>query len=211
MLLFLVRHAVTSHTGNRLSGWIPGIHLSDEGKGQVASLVELMRPVRLVAFYSSPLERCLETAKPVAASKGLRLRVRAELGEVRYGAWEGKKMESLTKTKLWRTVQGRPSEVRFPDGESLRETQARAVDGIERIRNDHLHEAVAVSTHADVIRLLAAHYAGIHLDLYQRVSISPASVSVFWLGGGGPRILKLNETGSLEGLVPPRPAKKKAR
>jgi probable phosphoglycerate mutase len=209
MLLFLIRHAVTTHTGHRLSGWLPGIHLSEEGRRQVDALVERMRPVRLAAVYSSPLERCLETAKPLAASKRLRVRMRDDLGEVRYGAWEGKRMDVLARTKLWRTVQGRPSEVRFPGGETIRETQARAVSGVERIRAEHPNQPVAVSTHADVIRLLAAHYAGVHLDLYQRLSVAPASVSVLWLGGGGPRVLKLNETGSLAGLTPPRRRKKR--
>ncbi len=198
MLLYLIRHALTSHTGHRLSGWMPEIHLSDEGVRQVTGLVERMRPVKLAAIYASPLERCVETAKPVASSKGLRARLRSDLGEVRYGDWEGKRMETLARTKLWRSVQFRPSAVRFPNGETILETQARAIDAVDRILHDHRDRPVAVVTHADVIRLLAAHYAGVHVDLYQRISIAPASVSVFWLGRGGPRIVKLNDTGSLD-------------
>lgn len=203
MLLYLIRHGLTSQTGRRLSGWLPGIHLSEEGRSQVGALVERLRPIRLTAIYSSPLERCVETAKPIAVSKKLRVRVRDGLGEVRYGTWEGKPMRVLARTKLWKTVQSRPSEARFPGGESIRETQARAVGAVERIRAENPGEPVAVATHADIIRLLAAHYAGVHLDLYQRVLVAPASVSVLWLGSGGPRILKLNDTGSLDGVAPP--------
>lgn len=203
MLLFLIRHALTAETGHRLSGWLPGIHLSEEGRAQAQALVERMGAVKLAAMYASPLERTIETAKPLASSKGLRVRVRDGLGEVRYGDWEGKRLETLARTKLWRSVQTRPSNVRFPGGETIRETQARAIAAIERMRDDHSHQPVAVVTHADVIRVLAAHYAGVHLDLYQRLSIAPVSVSVFWLGRGGPRVLKLNDTGSLEGLTTP--------
>jgi probable phosphoglycerate mutase len=203
MLLFLIRHALTSHTGHRLSGWMPDIHLSEEGERQVNDLVDRMRPVKLAAIYSSPLERTMETAKPLAASKRLRLRVREDLGEVRYGDWEGKRMETLARTKLWRSVQFRPSAVRFPNGETILETQARAIAAVERIRDEHADQPVAVVTHADVIRLLAAHYAGVHVDLYQRISVAPVSVSALWIGRGGPRILKLNDTGSLAELTAP--------
>src|SRR5438270_5320970 len=127
MPLILVRHALTPETGERLTGWTPGISLSDTGRAQLAGLVERMRPVALAAIYASPLERCVETARPVATSKGLRVRVRDALGEVRYGDWTGKRLRTLAKTKLWRHVMARPSHVRFPGGETLLETQFRAV------------------------------------------------------------------------------------
>jgi len=204
VLLFLVRHALTPHTGDRLSGWMPGISLSDEGRAQVAGLVERMRPVALDAIYASPLERCVETARPVASSKGLRVRVRDALGEVRYGDWTGKRLRTLAKTKLWRQIMGRPSAVRFPGGETIFETQFRAVNALDALAQAHPDEAVAVFTHADVIRVVLAHYAGIHLDLYQRLIVMPVSVTVLWVGQGGPRVLKVNDTGSLEGLSVPK-------
>jgi probable phosphoglycerate mutase len=204
MLLFLVRHALTPQTGDRLSGWTPGISLSDEGRAQVAALVERMKPVSLDAVYSSPIDRCVETARPIASSKGLRIRVRDALGEVRYGDWEGKRLRTLAKTKLWRQVMARPSEVRFPNGETIRETQFRAVSALEGLRDSHAKDAIAVVTHADVIRVVLAHYAGVHLDLYQRLVVAPASVTVLWIGGGGPRVLKVSDTGSLEELSMPK-------
>lgn len=204
MLLFLIRHALTAATGQVLTGWLPGFSLSDEGTKQVTSLVERMRPVHLDAVYSSPLERTVETARPIASSKGLRVRTRDGLGEVRYGSWEGKRLRVLAKTKLWRSVMARPSDVRFPGGETIRETQARAVDTIEEIRTEHPRGAVATVSHADVIRLVVAHYAGIHLDLFQRLALAPASVSVLYIGDTRTAVLKLNETGGLEGLTQPR-------
>jgi probable phosphomutase (TIGR03848 family) len=204
VLLFLVRHALTPHTGDLLSGWMPGISLSDEGRTQVKALVERMRPVELDAVYASPLERCVETARPIASSKGLRVRTRDGLGEVRYGDWEGKRLRSLAKTKLWRQVMARPSEVRFPNGETIRETQYRAVNTLEELGAAHDRGAVAAVTHADVIRVAVAHYAGIALDLYHRLVVAPASVTLLWIGSGEPRLLKLSDTASLDGLSVPK-------
>ena len=204
MLLLLVRHALTPHTGDRLSGWLPGISLSEEGKRQAAGLAERLRLVPLDAVYASPLERCVETARPIAASKRLRVRVRDGLGEVRYGEWEGRRLRTLAKTNLWRRMLMRPSAMRFPGGETVLETQARAIAAVEQIADAHPKQAVAVVTHADVIRVLVAHYAGIHIDLYHRIAIAPVSISILWLGPGIPMLLKLNDTGSLDGVVPPR-------
>ena len=204
MLLFLVRHGLTPHTGDKLSGWIPGISLSDEGRSQVAGLVERMKPVRLDAIYASPLERCIETARPVASSKALRVRVRDGLGEVHYGDWEGKRLRTLAKTKLWKQVMARPSEARFPGGETIRETQFRAVSAIEKLNEEHPKQAVGVFTHADVIRVALAHYAGVPIDLYHRLVVAPVSVTVLWIGSGGPRVLKVNDTGTLDGFTPPK-------
>ena len=210
MLLFLIRHGLTSHTNERLSGWLPGISLTDDGRAQAASVAERMRPVTLDAIYSSPLERCMETAKPLASSKKLRIRVRDGLGEVRYGDWEGKKLRSLAKTKLWRRVMQSPSRARFPGGETLAETQARAVAAIEQLREKHQDQTIAVVTHADVIRVLVAYYAGIHLDLYQRLVIAPVSVSILWVGEGTPRVLAVNDTGTFDAYAA-APKKAKGR
>ena len=200
MLLFLVRHALTPHTGDKLSGWLPGISLSDEGRAQAKALAERMRPVSLDAVYASPLERCVQTARPIASSKGLRVRTRDGLGEVRYGEWEGKRLRTLAKTKLWRRVMARPSEVRFPGGETIREVQFRAVNALEELREQHGRGAIAAVTHADVIRVVVAHYAGTPLDLYHRLVVAPASVTVLWIGDGEPRLLKMSDTATLDGF-----------
>lgn len=209
MLLFLIRHALTAQTGERLSGWTPGIPLSEEGRAQAARLAERMRPIPIDAVYASPLDRTVETAKPLASSKGLRVRVRDAFGEVNYGDWTGRRLRTLAKTKLWRQVMARPSGVRFPGGETIAETQARAVAAVEDLRAKHPRESIAVVSHADVIRILVAYYAGIHLDLYQRLVISPVSVSALWLGDGMPRVLAVNDTGTLENVPAPRPKRGK--
>ncbi len=202
-LLLLIRHGMTDLTGKRLIGWTPGVHLSERGREQAAELVERLAAVPIDALYSSPLERCRETAAPLAAARSLRVSVRRDLGEVRYGDWQGRPFSQLVRTKLWKVVHEQPSAVRFPGGESLIETQHRGVRQMERILGDHPGRTVAVISHGDMIRLLIAHFTGVHIDLYQRITVETASVSAIALGGErGNHILRLNDTGSLADLAP---------
>lgn len=202
MLLLLVRHALTDVTGRRLSGQAPGHHLSEAGREQAAALARRLEPVPLAAIYASPLERCLETAEPLALARRIEVRPLPGVLEVGYGRWTGRSLAQLARTDLWRRVQQAPSRVRFPDGESLAEVQRRSVDALEALAPRHRRRSVAVVTHADVIRLVLAHYAGIHLDLYQRLVVTPASVSAVALGDGTPRIVRMNDTGGLDDLAP---------
>jgi broad specificity phosphatase PhoE len=163
-----------------------------------------MRPVPLAAIYASPLERCVETAAAVARDRATGVVEASELLEVDYGTWTGRPMKQLMRTKLWTRVQASPGSIRFPDGESLIEVQQRAVAFLDGLADRHPKRVVAACAHADVIRLALAHYAGVHVDLFQRLIVSPASVSAVLLGDRIPRIVRTNDTGSLEDLVPPR-------
>jgi probable phosphomutase (TIGR03848 family) len=207
-LLLLIRHGLTDSTGVRLGGWTPGIHLSEPGRRQAQELAERLQAVPLAAIYSSPLERCQETAAPIAADRSTEVVVREHLGEVRYGSWTNRPLKQLARTKLWRRVQLVPSGVRFPGGESLLEVQARAVRELQDIAGRHRRAAVAVCSHADVIKLLVAFYAGAPMDLFQRLVIDPASISAVSVGEGIPRILRVNDRGSLDDLAPRKPAKR---
>ena len=116
-LLLLIRHGLTDAVQRGvLAGWTPGVHLSDAGREQVERLAERTGKLPIGAVYSSPLERCRETAAPIAAARGMRVSVRRELGEVHYGEWTGRRLSQLSRTKLWREVQRTPSRVRFPGG-----------------------------------------------------------------------------------------------
>jgi probable phosphomutase (TIGR03848 family) len=190
--VYCVRHAVTDHTGERLSGWMPDIHLSEQGRAQAQDVADRLAKAPFKAVYSSPIERTLETAEQIARPHNLRVIVREGLGEVHYGRWTNRSFKSLRRTKLWEVVQRWPSAARFPGGESIRELQARAVSEVEVIAEAHKRAAVCVVSHADVIRVILAHYLGVHLDLFQRIEISPASVSVIHIGQFGPRVLGIN-------------------
>jgi probable phosphomutase (TIGR03848 family) len=209
-LLLLLRHALTEQTGARLSGWTPGLHLSEAGREQTRALAERLGAVPIDAVYASPLERCLETAAPLAEAKGLKVDTVEDLGEVRYGDWTGRELKALRRDPLWKVVQQTPSAARFPDGESLFEMQARAVLAVERLREAHPGQTVAVCSHADVIKALACHYLGMHLDQFQRLGVSPASVTAVAFGPG-PYLVRLNDVGGNGDLVPPRRGRRRRK
>jgi probable phosphoglycerate mutase len=209
-LLLLLRHAVTDQTGARLSGWTPGVHLSAAGREQAEGLAGRLGPVPLDAVYASPLERCQETAATVADAKGLKVATLEDAGEVRYGDWTGRTLKELAKEPLWKVVQTTPSAARFPEGESLFEMQTRAVLAVERLREAHPGQTVALCSHADVIKALVCHYLGMHLDLFQRVEVSPASVTAIAFRPA-PALVRLNDAGGTGDLVPPRRARRRRR
>jgi probable phosphoglycerate mutase len=151
----------------------------------------------------------MQTARYIADSHDLEIIPLEDVGEVRYGKWEGKKIKEVAKKRLWRTVQFFPSRLRFPQGEALREVQFRAVQALERVTLQHDKEIIVVVSHADVIKLVLAHYLGIHIDLFQRIVISPASASVVSLmADGAVRVLRVNDDGPLQ---PPQAPQTKAK
>lgn len=195
--LLLIRHAQNDWVGKKLAGWTPDIHLNDEGRAQAQALAQRLSGVPLAAVYSSPLERTLETAQPLADAHGLGVQVRDGLGEARYGRWTGRSLEELKDEELWPVVQVYPGGARFPEGESMREVQARIVAELDAIRDAHGGETVAVVSHSDPIKMAVAHYLGLPLDLFQRLVISPASVTAFAFARLGPRLVVLNHVEAL--------------
>ncbi len=195
--LLLIRHALNDWVGERLAGWTPGVQLNEEGLAQASDLARRLAEVPLAAVYCSPLERALETAEPLAGSRGLAVEVREGLGEVHYGDWTGRLLKELREEELWPVIQVYPGGARFPGGESIREVQSRMVAALDAIRDAHPGQAVAVISHSDPIKLAVAHYAGMPLDLFQRLTISPASVTAFAFSRFGPRLICLNHTDPL--------------
>lgn len=191
-IFYLVRHGVTSHTGHRLSGRLPYIHLTDAGRSEAEVAATSLANVRLESIYSSPIDRCIETARIIAKRHGLVVRTRKDLTEVDYGSWTNKSLKSLARTKLWSSVQRWPAGTRFPDGESFVEIQTRGVAVIEDLRIRHPKDRICIVCHGDVIRLVMSHYMGVHLDLFQRIQVAPASISVLGVTDTGPVVLTLN-------------------
>ncbi|NDJ86018.1 MAG: MSMEG_4193 family putative phosphomutase [Chloroflexi bacterium] len=196
---FLIRHAVNEwvKTG-KLAGWTPGVHLNEDGKAQAEALGKRLATSKLAGIYSSPLERTMETAAALAQyHPALSVQIEMGIGEVRYGEWQGKAIKKLAKKKSWMIVQHYPTRMQFPEGETMRGAQARAVDTLERLHLEHPEDTVAVVSHSDVIKMIVAHYLGMHLDMFQRVMISPASLTVLGLNDGRPYIAALNDTSHL--------------
>jgi probable phosphomutase (TIGR03848 family) len=191
-IFYLVRHGVTSHTGHRLSGRMPDIHLSDAGRSEAEVAASSLAKVRLKSIYSSPMDRCIETARIIADKHGLPARTRRDLAEVEYGSWTNRSLKAVARTKLWSSVQKWPAGTRFPEGESFVEIQSRGVAVLEDLRIRHPKDRICVVSHGDVIRLVMAHYMGIHLDLFQRILVTPSSISVLSVTDSGPLVLTLN-------------------
>ena len=194
--VFLVRHGENEWVSSgKLAGRTPGVHLNDRGREQAGQLAALLGRQPIAAVYSSPLERCTETAQPLAAALGLPVCPEPGMLEVDYGDWHGRELKELSQLPGWRLVQHFPGGFRFPNGESLREVQTRAVNTVERLAAAHPNTAIAVFSHGDVIRMLVAHYAGTPLDLFQRTHVSTGSLStvaLFCGGEGGTRAALLN-------------------
>lgn len=201
-LLLLIRHGVNDWVHGRLAGWTPGVQLNEEGRRQAAALSERLGDLPISAIYTSPLERCVETATAIAQPRGLVLRLDEQIGEVRYGEWQGAELKELYKHELWPGVQFYPSGTRFPNGETLGEAQMRMVQALDRLRTQHPKQIIAVVSHADIIKLATAYYVGIHLDLFQRLVINPCSLTAIGFEPMGPRLIALNDTGTIEHLRP---------
>ena len=193
--ILLIRHAVNDFvkTG-KLAGWTPGVHLNDEGKAQAEALGKRLADAPIKYLYSSPLERTMETAEAIRQyHPNLEIRQKDGIAEVRYGDWEGMEISKLSTRKMWHVVQQYPSRASFPNGETMRGVQTRAVNAIEELALAHPAEMVVVVSHADLIKMIMAHFLGMHLDAFQRIVIAPASVSSLLLGYGRPYIGTMND------------------
>ncbi len=204
-LLLLVRHGETPTTGTVLPGRAPGLHLSDRGRAQAERVAERLAGLSVSAIYSSPLERTCETAEPTAARTGLDVNHDDGLLECDFGEWTGAALAELAALPQWQTVQHSPSVFRFPSGESFTQMQARIVGSLEALCTAHAGGVVVCFSHADPIKAAVAHALGTHLDLFQRIVISPGSVSaISFVEGQAPAVLMVNSTSEpLSGLRAP--------
>jgi probable phosphomutase (TIGR03848 family) len=193
--ILFIRHAVNDFvkTG-KLAGWTPGVHLNEEGQAQAQALGKRLADAPIKHIYSSPLERTMETAQAVQQHHPhLTIEANTELGEVKYGDWEGASIAALQSRKMWQVVQEYPSRAVFPNGETMRGVQTRAVNEVERLVKKHPGQMIAVVSHADLIKMVMAHYLGMHLDNFQRIVISPASINTLQLGHSRPFIASMND------------------
>jgi probable phosphomutase (TIGR03848 family) len=223
--LLLVRHGrSTANTAGVLAGWTRDVHLDDTGRAQAAALAQRLAPVPVADLVVSPLERCQETADALRSVDGPtgprpELRTEERLGECKYGDWTGKALKDLTREPLWRTVQSHPSAAVFPGeaGEGLATMQHRALEAVRqhdaRVAAEHGEDAVWVAvSHGDVIKAVLADALGMHLDLFQRLSVDPCSVSVVRYAPLRPFVLRMNDSGGdLAGFAPPRKKRRSTR
>lgn len=193
----LIRHATTNAVGKRMTGRMPGVSLNDEGKGQAERLAERLKGLPIAAIYSSPVQRAVETASFVAKTLNLEPRIAEDFLELDLGEWTDASIELLRSDTLFSRFNTFRSNTRIPGGELMVEAQLRMITGLQKLCAKHPEETVAVVGHGDPIKAVVAYYAGIHLDLFHRLEISPASVSVIEVFADTARVLHVNDVGEL--------------
>lgn len=202
--ILLVRHGKTPTTGSVLPGRAKGLHLADEGIAQAENAAARIAELKgIKAVYASPMERTKETAAPIAAAIGQKVKTERGLIEADFGTWTGRKLSDLAKKPEWQQVQRYPSGFRFPEGESFTEMQQRMVTTINKLVAAHPGQTIVAVSHADTIKAAVAHAMGTHLDLFQRIVIGQCSITAIAYGFGGPMVLSVNSMGDdLKTLVP---------
>ncbi len=193
-VFLLIRHGDNDFLKQgRMAGHLPDIHLNRHGREQATALAESLKTLPIKAIYSSPLERAVETAEPLAQALGQPIQLRPGLLDTNVGEWEGLQLRKLRKLSLWKQVQEQPSQVRFPSGELFQELQERLVREVEAICGAHKpKDMLAVVCHADPIKLVLAHYLGLPLDNFQRLGVAAGSVSILMIGKSGGQLAALN-------------------
>jgi probable phosphomutase (TIGR03848 family) len=215
-IVMLLRHGRTASNATAMLAGQQRVALDEAGRAQAEAVGQRLRHARLPlrAVVSSPLPRCRETIAlalpqaPVFDEPGL-----VECG---YGQWEGRALKDLAKEPLWKVVQAHPSAARFPGGESMAAMAARAVAAVRdwdtRVTAEH-GPGTAIwlaCSHGDVIKAIVADALGLHLDLFQRISVDPGSLTVIHYTPLRPFLLRLNDTGGdLSRLRPPARARRR--
>ena len=194
--LLLIRHGENDYvkTG-KLAGRLPGIHLNERGQKQAEALGEALKDVPITAIYSSPLERAMETAAPIANSRNLKITQNPDLMDTNIGKWQGKSLALLRLKKEWKIVQSAPSRFQFPEGESFLDLQTRIANVLEGIIKKHNKpkDIIAVVFHADPIKLAVSHFLGLPLDHFQKLSCDTGSLTMLYAGDAGSNLAKLNQ------------------
>ncbi|STY31140.1 bifunctional RNase H/acid phosphatase [Legionella wadsworthii] len=194
----LIRHGMNDAVGKVLAGRLQGLSLNTEGRFQADKLALRLAGLPISAIYSSPLERAIETAEPLAKILHLKNIIMNEFTDLQYGEWTNRKIDELESSSHFRQFNQFRSFCRIPGGESMLEAQYRMISGMEKLFIKHTQEMIAIVTHADLIKSAVAYYAGIHLDMFHRIEISPASVSWIGVDEHSARIFLLNDSGEIK-------------
>jgi len=191
---YLIRHGDNDLIGKAIAGWLPGVHLNSRGRAEAEQLAEYLAHEQLDHLYSSPLERAQETAAACAKRLGLTIHTAPQIGELDFGDWTGQSLDELSKDPRWRHWNECRSLSRTPGGETMLDLQGRFVGFIQQLHEDQHGKKIALFSHGDPIRSALLYYLGLPIDFFDRIEISPASITLLELNPRGPRFLRINQT-----------------
>ena len=178
--LLFIRHGQTTWNAEHiLPGQLPGIALNDTGREQAARLADALALLPISAIISSPLERARDTAEIIVQGRGLTIQLEPDLMDTDVGRWAGQKYDELSKTDPdWQAYVKDPTVA--PEGiETFPQVQQRALAAIERWATmESIGAYPAFVAHADVVKLIIAHYTGLEAGKAGRLFIDNASVSL---------------------------------
>jgi probable phosphoglycerate mutase len=197
--LLLIRHGLNDAVGIRLAGRAP-VELNEVGHAQAEQLVTRLTGVRIDAIYASPLVRTRQTAAPLARVRGLEVREMAGAIEFGMGEWDGQRFNDLKLDAGWQRFNAQRSLTRGPGGELMLEVQTRFVTALLEATTEHAGGTIVVFSHADLIRAAVLYFAGMPIDFFHRLDVAPASICAIALRPDGPALMRMNDTGDLQGL-----------
>ncbi len=202
--VFLIRHGITDwHLSGRVLGQ-RDIPLRDEGLAQAEAVASLLDGVPLADIIASPLSRATQTADVIGRRFSLDVARDPRLIDFRLGKWTGMTYDEVSENPEYQRFLADPLSERIPDGETLAEIRTRAISAVEQALEDSPSgDAIALVTHAGIIRVILAHYLGSHPANYHRIRVSPGSISVLSFSDGYelPRILATNITATVTDAI----------
>ena len=200
--IFLVRHGMNDFIGKKIAGRLPGVHLNLEGQAQAQRLVDRLGGEKIDRIFSSPLERCRQTAAPLAEHLKLDVGILPSVLEIDYGDWTGRPVSELKSDPIWQRWVSFRTNTRVPGGETMLEIQNRMVAEVQRLQQNYPNQTLALFSHGDPIRSVVCFFLGIPLDFFLRVEISPASVTLLCLDDSYVQVLYVNDqSGTREALL----------
>jgi broad specificity phosphatase PhoE len=191
--LFFVRHVPHTLQDRVMVGRMPGIRLAEDAPRRLAWLQERLARERIGRVVAGPLERAQETARAIAAARGLCVETDPDLDEVDAGRWTGKTLAELDGDPDWAVWRRVRAQARAPGGESMAEIQARMARATGRLIREGAGTGVLIVSHGDPIRLALTWRLGLGVDRMDSLHIDPGSISVLTITERGAELRLLNE------------------
>lgn len=198
--ILLIRHAQAAAPRNMLLGRNDDVGLSREGLKRAAALANNLRRLPIASVWSSPLRRAFQTATIIADELRLSVQIAVRLNELDYGRWTGCTFDQLEDHTEWRRFNTARGHASVPGGENMKDVEGRVAAQLENWRRQYPAEYVVGVAHAEIVRIAVLQTLGLTSNCYDKIEISPCSVSVLSFEGARARIICLNDSGQLDCL-----------